>query len=369
MRSWLLVLLLVVACPSPPLTDDAGTGGGTGAGGGTGTGGGSGAGGGAAGGGGGGVGGGAGGGGGTDAGTVGCPDAGAGRGCWAPLAALPAARQETAVVALAGRIYVIGGFSGSPPQAVPTVEVYHAATNQWSSVAPLPIPMHHVNAAAVDGKLYVLGGMAGGFQAVGNTYVYDPIANRWAPRASMPMERGSAAVGVIGTKIYVAGGYRNGQSVGTFSAYDTVNDTWDTMLPALPEPRDHLVGGVVGGTFYALGGRRDGALRANVDAFTPGMAQWIARAPMPTARAGTAGAVANGRIFVFGGEGASGIPGGVFPHNESYDPASNTWATHQPMRTPRHGTGAAELGGAIYVPGGATVEGFGAAATNEVFVP
>ena len=35
----------------------------------------------------------------------------------------------------------------------------------------------------------------------------------------------------------------------------------------------------------------------------------------------------------------------------------------------RHGTVAATIGGAIYLPGGAVRQGFGASAVNEVFVP
>ena len=37
------------------------------------------------------------------------------------------------------------------------------------------------------------------------------------------------------------------------------------------------------------------------------------------------------------------------------------------MRTGRHGIGAAVVGNRLYVPGGATHEGFGAVAVNESF--
>jgi hypothetical protein len=36
------------------------------------------------------------------------------------------------------------------------------------------------------------------------------------------------------------------------------------------------------------------------------------------------------------------------------------------MPTPRHGMGAAATGGRLYVPGGATVQAFGAVATHEI---
>ena len=96
---------------------------------------------------------------------------------------------------------------------------------------------------------------------------------------------------------------------------------------------------------------------------------WTPRAPMITARGGAAAAVVGGRIYVMGGEGSPDQPGGVFAENESYDPVGDAWTAHEPMRTPRHGTGAASVGGTIYVPGGANVEGFGFVDTVESFTP
>src|SRR5262249_40031431 len=142
---------------------------------------------------------------------------------------------------------------------------------------------------------------------------------------SMPAgtERGAGGTAAIGSKVYVAGGLRQNVSVADFSAYDTPTDTWE-ILPSFSEPRDHLVAGSTGEKFYALGGRRNSALRGNVDEFDPATGAWIAKAPMLTARAGTAGAVVGNRIIVAGGEG-SPKPSGVFPDNEIYDPSSDTW--------------------------------------------
>ena len=56
---------------------------------------------------------------------------------------------------------------------------------------------------------------------------------------------------------------------------------------------------------------------------------------------------------MFGGERA----GGVFAENEAYDPGTDTWAEMAPMPTPRHGTGAAVIENALYIPGGGPVNG------------
>jgi hypothetical protein len=88
---------------------------------------------------------------------------------------------------------------------------------------------------------------------------------------------------------------------------------------------------------------------------------------MLTPRGGCAAATLGDRTFVFGGEGNAALPSGVFPELEAYTPDS--WEALEPMPTPRHGTGAAELDGVIYVPGGATMQAFGAVDTHEAYVP
>jgi hypothetical protein len=52
---------------------------------------------------------------------------------------------------------------------------------------------------------------------------------------------------------------------------------------------------------------------------------------------------------------------------EAYDPAQNAFMRLGPMATPRHGINAAVLGSRVYLPGGATVEGFGVTGVNEAF--
>jgi N-acetylneuraminic acid mutarotase len=286
----------------------------------------------------------------------------------APLANGP--RQETAVVAFEGKILVIGGFN-TTGEVVPDIEAYDPATNSWAPFAPLPISVHHANAAVVGGKIYVLGALRElSFTEIGDVYEYDPSKDAWSARTSMPAgtERGASAVGVIGSKVFIAGGLRKG-TVADFSAYDTASDTWEA-LPALPEPRDHLVGGAAAGVFYAIGGRNGGIgkVAETVYAFDPASGIWSTRAPMPTPRGGTAGALVNNRFLVVGGEGNAAAASGVFDNVEAYDPAADTWAVLAPMLTPRHGTGAAELNGKLYVPGGATQQAFGAVDTNEVLI-
>ncbi len=298
-------------------------------------------------------------------------DGGAGAGAWTSLPPLGRGpRQETAVVALDGKLYVIGGFDAAP-QVVADVEVFDPGRAVWASVAPLPAALHHANAAAVNGKIYVVGALRSSFIQVGTALAYDPLANAWTPRTSMPSgtERGASAVAVVGSKIYVAGGLRGG-AVSMFSAYDTASDTWED-LPALPAPTDHLVAGAVGTTVYVVGGRNTAITShtASVSAYDTVARTWSPRAAMPTSRGGAAAAIVSGRLLVAGGEGNADRTSGVFDQVESYDPTGDRWTALSPMKTPRHGTGAAEIGGKMYVPGGADKQAFGAVATVEVLTP
>jgi hypothetical protein len=136
-----------------------------------------------------------------------------------------------------------------------------------------------------------------------------------------------------------------------------------------PRARTPLGGGAIDGIFSAVGGR-DATLFATLEAYDPGTNSWRTDlAPMPTARGGLAVAALRGRLLAIGGEGNPNDPLGIFPQTEAYDPATDTWESLPPMRTPRHGIGAAALRARIFVPGGATIQGFGADDANEALWP
>jgi N-acetylneuraminic acid mutarotase len=281
-------------------------------------------------------------------------------------AVLGGAIQETAVVAHAGKVYVLGGFNASGG-IVSSVRVYDTASCRWSDGPSLPRAVHHANAVVAGDTLYIAGAMVGAdFVPIGDVWAWSPARDAgWTPRASMPAgtERGAAVAGVIGDRIYVAGGLGNG-TVAALSSYSIAGDSWDTALPALPRPRDHGCGGVVGGKLYVVGGRAAGAISDLVFEYTPGGA-WLAKAAMPTARGGTACGVLDDRIVVVGGEGNAAAPSGVFPEVELYDVAADRWESLDPMPTPRHGMGAAVSDGVLHVPGGASRQAFGAVDVHE----
>lgn len=100
----------------------------------------------------------------------------------------------------------------------------------------------------------------------------------------------------------------------------------------------------------------------NVWKYDPATDGWKALAALPTKRGSANAAVVRGKIYVIGGAGLH--PGSketsarpARPHrslgtNEFYDPATNAWATRNPMPTARNHAASGVVNGKVYVIGG-----------------
>ena len=70
-----------------------------------------------------------------------------------------------------------------PGRVLATNDVYDPATNKWETRRPMSVPRNHAFAAAVNGKIYVIGGRTGTayIMTATNTNVveeYDPATDR-----------------------------------------------------------------------------------------------------------------------------------------------------------------------------------------------
>jgi len=281
--------------------------------------------------------------------------------------------QETAAVGVAGKIYVIGGFDDNEG-IVARVQVYDTATSTWSDGPALPRAVHHANAATDGTTIYVLGALTGNnFIAIGDSYALDPATGtQWTTLAALPAgrERGAAVTGVIGGRVLVAGGFRNLAASGLVDIYDPSTNTW-SLGTSLSDVRDHACGGVIGGELVFAGGRtvQTNSPRPDVWSYNPSTNMWITRNPMPTARGGMGCGVIGDKLYTTGGEGNPAVPSGVFPDVEAYSLIDDTWTELADMPSPKHGVGGAVWDGALYLCGGANMEGFGAIAATDVFRP
>src|SRR5882724_10440844 len=225
-------------------------------------------------------------------------------GRWTQLPPMPAARQEVAVAAYGGRVWVMGGMTGNA-EPVATVETFDPALGLWETRAPLPEAVHHAAAAVVGNRLFVFGGFGGGrVRWIAQDTVWEFVANReaWEPRTPMPTPRGGLAVAVLAGRVHVLGG--SGESVSNaHEVYDPATNRW-TTANAMPTARDHLAAVAFQGRVWAMGGRASfvGEQYANVEIYDPATDSWRTGAPLPVGRGGLAAAALSDRILVFGGE-------------------------------------------------------------------
>src|SRR5215207_854765 len=176
---------------------------------------------------------------------------------WRTLAPLPQGRSAGGLVALDGRLYLVGGVIEGGLAA--DTLVYDPAADRWSPAPGLPTPREHLGAAATDGKVYVVGGRVGGLGGnLATAEAFDPASGRWSAVAELPTARGGlAATATAGGQVVAVGG----EAATTFpqaEALDVASGRWRS-LPPLPTPRHRLGVVAVGDTVYVLaGGPRPG---------------------------------------------------------------------------------------------------------------
>src|SRR5262249_47099148 len=165
-----------------------------------------------------------------------------------------------------GRLYVAGGIAQLA--ASPAFQVYDPASGSWRSLAPLPEPRHHFGMAALAGRIYVSGGYRG--LPFGDphreTWGYDIARGQWADPPHLPAGRGAPPPGgprraahamvALGDRLYLVGGV--GSEPETVFVYDRKLESWSRLRTALPTPREHLAAVALEGKLYVIGGRWSG---------------------------------------------------------------------------------------------------------------
>jgi non-specific serine/threonine protein kinase len=275
-------------------------------------------------------------------------------------------RQEVAVLAARGRVWVFGGFESG--RIVANVRVYDPARDQWEEGPSLPLALHHTAVAAVGEDLYVLGGMTGlDFRPFAESWVLRAGATEWAPIAPMPAPRGAAGAGFVGGRVVVVGGVTSGGRVAAVTwLYDPRANTWREGAP-LPTAREHLAVAVSGGSLWTFGGRLL-SLTTNlptVEVYDPATDRWRSAPPLPTPRGGLCAAFLGDTAVVIGGE----EPARALTTVEGLDLPAGLWRALPALPTPRHGHGCASLGGRLYLVGGADRPIFAPVTAVDVYTP
>lgn len=193
----------------------------------------------------------------------------------------------------------------------------------------------------------------------------------WVKLAPLPETSEEFSFVAVGGKIFLFGGNPAGDTAaprGLVLEYDSATDTW-ARKKQMPVPTHHAAVAEFHGKIYLFGGAVQQAAGGpnqfptnNAWEYDPAGDSWKALAPMPTRRLAAVAAEIGGKIYVIGG--ASVHPGAklvslsaAVPHravdaNEMYDPATNKWDVRSPMPTARNHAAAGVVAGKIYVIGG-----------------
>jgi N-acetylneuraminic acid mutarotase len=280
---------------------------------------------------------------------------------WTTVAPLPTARGGFAVAVVNGRIYAIGGSTGTSTFNVN--EMYTLGTNTWTSEAPMPTARTDCAVAVYNNEIYVIGGEVGGGY-VGNNEVYDPATNTWQTEASMPTPRADLSANVVDGKIYLIGGGEYSNTSPFYSEtdvneiYDPANNTWSTGSP-IPTAVYDYSSAVIDGEIYVIGGlqvlnSQGTSLYVNSNqVYNPQNNTWSSGADFPypvahAAAAATTGFSAPPLLYVIGGNFQDSYSSSV----QIYDPVNDSWGTGVSMPTARAYLGVADVNDLLFAIGG-----------------
>jgi len=205
--------------------------------------------------------------------------------------------------------------------------------------------------------------------------------SRWMKAAPFP-EPDEELYGVTANgKMYVIGGFGGGRGRGINYEYDAAADKW-TLKKPMARPAHHQAMAEYRGKIYVFGGFVAPATGGaggwepidNVWEYDPAADSWKALAPLPFKRGSAVAVQVGGKIYVIGGattaEGSKDVAIGNnttvrnLTTNDVYDVATNTWTSAAPMALGRNHAFAGAVGGKIYVIGGRIAHAFVAASQN-----
>jgi N-acetylneuraminic acid mutarotase len=164
----------------------------------------------------------------------------------------------------------------------------------------------------------------------------------------MNIARYSFGAVAFDNRIYAIAGTTEQGVTGSVEIYDPAQDTW-TPLRSKPTPVGEVEAAVIGGRIYLPGGQLASGEATNIlEIYDMGSDRWVAGAPLPVSSIAPAVVAFEGRLYVFGGWDGKRYHDMAF----EYEPAADQWKEIAAMPTARAYAGAAVAGGRIYVTGG-----------------
>jgi hypothetical protein len=197
------------------------------------------------------------------------------------------------------------------------------------------------------GDLLIAGGLTQQGTTTGAVTRLDPVTGRTTPAGQLASPTHDAAGAVLGGQPYVFGGGVTASVAAIQALRPGPRAGRATVAGQLPAPRSDLSAVSVGATSYLIGGYDGASYDPAVLATSDGTHFRVAaRLPVPVRYAAVAAAA--GRIWVFGGETATGDTSAIQEINVATGKA--TIVGHVPA--PMSGATGFSLGGQIFIAGG-----------------
>ncbi|MFD1324323.1 S8 family serine peptidase [Micromonospora sonneratiae] len=242
---------------------------------------------------------------------------------WTRVADLPAAVFDNAAVTLDGKVYSIGGGSGTGNEK--KIWVFDPAANAWTALPDMPSARAKPSAAAVNGKIYVLGGWASGGTPVATVDVFDPAAGTWSTLSGVtnPSPASAAGTAVVNGKIYLTGGCLDGNCTDSnkLVVFDPAAGSFSTGAN-YPHAVSWIACGGIGDNVYCAGGTGETEYTDGY-VYSPASDGWTALPTMPAELWGSQYAAAGGLLVLAGGVTAGSTA--VSNRTLAYDPAAGSW--------------------------------------------
>ena len=189
------------------------------------------------------------------------------------------------------------------------------------------------------------------------------IQEGWLEKSPLPEARSGMAVASYANSFFAIGGQTTDQVVGLNLRYEPNNDSWTNLSPK-PVPVKDAQAAVIGGKIYIPGGETASGENTDIlEIYDPRTDAWELGASLPIPVSAYALTAYEGRLYLFGGWDGNGF----LSESYSYEPDQNVWVAISPLPTPRAYATAAVALGKIHVMGG--VAGDQPLRVNELYDP
>jgi hypothetical protein len=260
---------------------------------------------------------------------------------WSEIPELPVALSWPMTAEHAGKIYVFGGLTTT---ASKSIYVYTPGDAAWQKL-PVSMPKAKYGgfAATINGKIYIVGGMMlSGSSSVADTTAtleFDPVSNTFTRKAYMPTKLGWFAGAQLDGKIYVIGGYTTADK-NNIQIYDPATDTWTASATKAPYLGHWGASAVANGAIYVMGGQNSASYLDEMWKGTPSgtTIAWEQVASIPEFLSRICAGTSNGKIVLTGGVGPTAPAD--YANTWIYDPATDSWKQSYGLPVPAYNGGA-----------------------------